>query len=476
MIQGDKIRVTISDLNNEGEGVVRAGEERFVVFVADALPGEEVEVRLVSKKKNYGTAKVLRRFSLSPERARPRCGAFGRCGGCQLQHISYGAQLEMKRKTVFDALARIGGVAAPNVLACVPSPRRWAYRNKASLPVQSFRGERLQAGFYRPRSHEIIPYSDGPVLLPEINEHLAKLLAALRGGGFRGVWEGGRSMPCGLIRHLVVRRAQFGGESLCAVIGSRPLSKKEEKALCAIAQNIEGLGGMVYNINESPGNFIWGSKTVPIYGAERMSERLGKYRFTFEASSFFQVNSAQAIGLYEEAAKLALAGAPGKILELYSGVGSLTAFLAADGAEVTAVESWRPAAAYIAANAEQNGIKKIIPHTAQAEDIAESLSGGGYDVVVLDPPRSGCDEKVIAALLKIAPERIVYLSCNPATLARDIKRLAEGGYQLSEARPFDMFPQTGHVETVCLLSKTSKERTYRARSEDGRDGTGRRGA
>ena len=456
MIQGDKIKVTISDLNNEGEGVVRAGDERFVVFVADALPGEEVEARLVTKKKNYGTAKVLRRLSESPGRITPACGIFGRCGGCQLQHISYGAQLRMKRKTVVDALERIGGIEAPNVHECVPSPELWGYRNKASLPVQSLGGESLRAGFYRPRSHDIIPYSDCPVLLPQINRNLNGLLTALREEGFCGAREGRRSLPNELIRHIVVRQAQFGGDSLCAVIGRRPLSKKEEKSLRSAAQKIKGLSGMVYNINDSPGNFIWGGRTIPIYGAELMSERLGIYKFTFEASSFFQVNSAQALSLYEYAAGLALDGAPGKILELYSGVGSLTAFLAAGGAEVTAVESWLPAAKYIAGNAERNGIKKIVPHTAQAEDIAESLSGSRCDVVVVDPPRSGCDEKVIAAMLKAVPERIVYVSCNPATLARDIKLLAEGGYTPLEARPFDMFPQTGHVETAALLVKTGK--------------------
>ena len=456
MIQGDKIKVTISDLNNEGEGVVRAGDERFVVFVADALPGEEVEARLVTKKKNYGTAKVLRRLSESPERITPACGIFGRCGGCQLQHISYGAQLRMKRKTVVDALERIGGIEAPNVHECVPSQELWGYRNKASLPVQSLGGESLRAGFYRPRSHDIIPYSDCPVLLPQINRNLNGLLAALREEGFCGAREGRWSLPNELIRHIVVRQAQFGEDSLCAVIGRRPLSKKEEKSLRSAAQKIKGLSGMVFNIHDSPGNFIWGGHTIPIYGAELMSERLGRYKFTFEASSFFQVNSAQALSLYEYAAGLALDGAPGKILELYSGVGSLTAFLAAGGAEVTAVESWLPAAKYIAGNAERNGIKKIVSHTAQAEDIAESLSGSRCDVVVVDPPRSGCDEKVIAAMLKTVPERIVYVSCNPATLARDIKLLAEGGYTPLEARPFDMFPQTGHVETAALLVKTGK--------------------
>ena len=456
MIQGDKIRVTVADLNNEGEGVVRAGEERFVIFVPDALPGEEVEARIVSKKKNYGTAKVIRRISESPLRTPPNCGAFGRCGGCQLQHISYDAQLELKRRTVFDALTRIGEITNPNVLECVPSPQRWGCRNKASLPVQSLRGENLRAGFYRPRSHDIIPYSNCPVLLPKINQNLRELLAALREEGFCGAKEGGRPQPHELIRHIVVRQAQFGEDSLCAVVGRRPLAKKEENKLRSIAEKIAGFSGMVYNINEASGNFIWGSRTVSLFGEERMSEQLGRYKFTFEASSFFQVNSAQARNLYEYASELALAGGADRILELYSGVGSLTVFLPAGGAEVTAVESWQPAAKYIAVNAGRNGIKKIIPHTAQAEDIAGSLSGNRYGVVVVDPPRSGCDEKVLAAILKIAPERIVYVSCNPATLARDTKRLAEGGYALSLARPFDMFPQTGHVESVVLMSRVQK--------------------
>lgn len=184
-----------------------------------------------------------------------------------------------------------------------------------------------------------------------------------------------------------------------------------------------------------------------------MTERLGKYTFTFEASSFFQVNSAQALALYSHASKLALADAPEKILELYSGVGSMTVFLASGGAAVTAVESWLPAAKYIQTNAEQNGISTITHRAAQAEDIAGELSRENFDVVVVDPPRTGCDEKVIDAIAKIAPKRLVYVSCNPATLARDAARLISKGYTFNEARPFDMFPETGHVETVALLSR-----------------------
>ena len=170
MRQGDILNVTITGLNNEGEGVVRVGDEGFVLFVPGALPGESAEVRLVTKKKNYGVAKVLSRGGDAPARAKPRCPLFGRCGGCQLQHISYEEQLAMKRRTVEDALRRIGGFAEPPVAACVPSPSVWGYRNKASLPVQSARGENFAVGFYKTRSHEIVPYRGCTVLLPEIDE------------------------------------------------------------------------------------------------------------------------------------------------------------------------------------------------------------------------------------------------------------------------------------------------------------------
>lgn len=452
MRQGDILNVTITGLNNEGEGVVRVGDEGFVLFVPGALPGESAEVRLVTKKKNYGVAKVLSRGGDAPARAKPRCPFFGRCGGCQLQHIFYEEQLAMKRRTVEDALHRIGGFAEPPVAECVPSPSVWGYRNKASLPVQSARGENFAAGFYKTRSHEIVPYRGCPVLLPEIDEGLQKITAALRSAGFRGARENG-GRPAGLVRHIVMRQARFTGEKLCAVIGTRPLSKKEAALLSEAAAGIKGLTGLVYNINPNPGNFIWGEKTVRICGRQTITEKLGEYLFEFEASSFFQVNSEQALALYRQAAALAAEGGAREVLELYSGVGSLTAFLAARAGRVAAVESWLPAAKYIKQNIARNGMDNVEQRTAQAEDIAEELASRRFDAVVLDPPRTGCDEKVIDAILKISPERVVYVSCNPATLARDAKRLAAGGYKLREAMPFDMFPQTGHVETVVLLSK-----------------------
>ena len=453
--QGDILTVKIESLSNEGEGIAHAGEERFVLFVTDALPGEEAEVRVVTRKKSYGTAKVLKRLTTSKDRITPVCPSFGRCGGCQLQHLEAAAQLTLKEKTVRDALERIGGLQNPVVLPCEPSPRQLGYRNKASVPVQSQRGDGINAGFYKKRSHEIIPFRSCQVLDPELEKILSQLLNLLRAEGFRGIREGAKPAPNELLRHVVMRRGTFSGETLCAVITNRMPTPAELTSLKKIAKKIPTLGGLVCNINTAPGNFIWGHKTIEVSGSSIMTEKLGKYTFTFEASSFFQVNSAQALKLYEYASSLALAYKPERILELYSGVGSLTAFLASQGAEVTAVESWLPAAKYIKTNSEQNGIKTIKHFAAEAEEIAEKLSDQHYDVIVVDPPRTGCDEKVINAIAKMAPAKIIYVSCNPATLARDTARLSALGYQLKSAKPFDMFPETGHVETVVLMSRVN---------------------
>ena len=454
MIQGDILTAAITGINSEGEGIARTGEDGFVLFVPGVLPGEEAEVRIVSKKKNYAAAKVIRRINDSPFRRVPRCPAFGRCGGCSLQHLSYPSQLLLKKETLKASLERIGGIEDPQIFDCVPSPSEWRYRNKASIPVQCAAGESIRAGFYKTRSHDIVPYRDCAIAAAEINEKTAEILSALRKSGLRGVRRDGAGGSREVIRHIVLRKARFTDDMLCAVICARALSPAETKALREALAAVGGLTGAVCNINASSGNFIWGEKSLPLFGSGTMREKLGEYEFIFEAGSFFQVNSEQTLALYNYAATLALEGSPPKILELYAGTGSMTAFLASGGAEVTAVESWEPAARYIAENAALNGIKTITPVTARSEDIIESLCGQYFNAVVLDPPRAGCDEKVTETLSAMKAERIIYVSCNPATLARDIKRLAEYGYKFMHAKPFDMFPQTAHVETVCLLTNT----------------------
>ena len=453
MLQGEIKRFYITELNNEGEGIVRLGNERFVVFVPDALPDEEVTCRIVQTKKNYATAKVLERHNDSCIRIKPLCPVFGRCGGCQLQHIDYASQLELKTKTVYDAIKRIGEVPDPSVEKCIPSPSLWQYRNKAALPVQSNRSERLLAGFYKKRSHDIVPFSGCPVLLPKLEENVTSIINGLKSVGISG-WNEKENNVINFIRHLVFRTAKFTDQSLCAVIAGRFPNKDESGKLKKIAaDHFDKIKGMVFNRNISKGNFIWGDDFSSLNGDTVMEEVLGKYRFKFEISSFFQINSEQALDLYKYASSLATNETSENILELYSGVGTLTAFLSEGAKHVTAVEEWPHASKYLKINAELNRIHNITGLSGSAEDLSETLSGEKFDTIVLDPPRTGCDARVITSILKIAPKKIVYVSCGPATLARDIKNLISNGYSIKSIQPFDMFPQTGHVETVVLLSK-----------------------
>lgn len=454
MLQGEIQKFQIADINNEGEGIARIGNERFVVFVPGALPGEEVTVRMLRVKKNYGIAKVLKRHNDSIHRVEPRCAVFNSCGGCQIQHMEYVRQLSMKTKTVTDALMRISGVPCPNVKDCIASPSKWGYRNKASLPVQSAEHEKFKAGFYRRRSHDIIRFDRCPVLLPKLESNVISILEDMRENNFSGCGNGLSGCESGPVRHIVFRTSKYIDESLCCVVGNRDLKHYEIKKLTSIAKkNSASINGFIYNKNISSGNFIWGDAFVPISGETVMHEMLDPYRFSFEISSFFQINSEQALNIYKLAAEYALQKSPANILELYSGIGSLTMFLASGAQKVAAVENWTPAVKYIDVNAADNGFDNIIKYSGTAEDVIRGLSDNKFEVVVLDPPRSGCAPEVIDSIIKIAPDRIVYISCNPATLARDISPLLSCGYGLLVAQPFDMFPQTGHVETVALMSR-----------------------
>lgn len=454
MLQGEIKKFQITEINNEGKGIVRLGDERFVVFVPDALPEEEVTCRIVQAKKNYATAKVIERHNDSPIRIKPLCPVYGRCGGCQLQHIDYDSQLELKTKTVYDAIRRIGGVTDACVDKCIPSPSQWGYRNKASIPVQADRRDMFQAGFYKNRSHDIVPFIGCPVLLPKLESNVASLISDLKEAGFKG-WNENNKQLIGFIRHLVFRTARSTGHSLCGVVAGRSADRNEMQKLKNIAAlHSVDMTGMVFNKNLSNSNFIWGDEFSTIHGGPVIQEKLGKYRFNFEISSFFQINSEQALELYKYASRMAAGNYAENILELYSGAGTLTAFLSDGAKHVTAVEEWPQASKYLKINAELNGLNNIRGHSGSAEDISEALSDEKFDTVVLDPPRTGCDPRVISSIIKIAPKKIVYVSCGPATLARDIKSLISNGYAIKNIQPFDMFPQTGHVETVVSMSRT----------------------
>lgn len=421
MRQGEKIKLTITDINNSGEGIVRIGDERFVLFVPDALPGEEVTCRIIRKKRNYAIAKVLERHNDSPNRIKPLCPSYGKCGGCQLQHLNYATQLKLKTQTVYDAMKRIAGIAEPTVEKCIPSPSQWEYRNKATIPVQSNKRDKIVAGYYKKRSHEIVPFLKCPVLLPKLEENISLLLKELTNSGLNG-WNNKQHNVTSFIRHLVLRTTKYTDKSLCAIIAGRSPNQNETKKLENIAINtLNNINGIIFNKNSSTGNFVWGEEYSQISGKSEIQEKLGKFRFNFEISSFFQINSEQTVALCQYVANLIPEGMNPNTLELYSGVGALTLFIAEKSKHVTAVEEWPHASKYLKTNAQINKLDNITGISSSAEEVSESMTNEKFDIVVLDPPRSGCDQRVIAAIIKISPQKIIYVSCDPATLARDIK-------------------------------------------------------
>lgn len=461
MKQNEIIILDITGINSEGEGIARYGGDGFVVFVRGALPGERVKCRVLKAAKKYATAETLDILNAAEVRVAPRCRHYYRCGGCQLQHASYGAQTAIKAKILADALRRIAKIELTGKFFCEPSPSEWGYRNKTALPVQrgTKRDTPFVCGYYRQGSHEIVPYGECPVLNESLGKTVPKIAEALSASGLKGYDEKKRS---GDVRYIAARSGGNGDdEVLSCVVVSRDLAKRELGSLKNIHQklgvDLPELVGSVLNINSDPGNFIWGPVFRPLNGKRFIRQSLGGYEFQTDISAFFQINRLQAERMFAHVRDRTEEAGVRRVLELYSGVGSLTAYLAGGAESVDAVEEWRPSISQMNENMARNNIGNVKIHESSAENFmgdAERTKPGAYDTVVLDPPRTGCPEQVAEGINRIAPDNIIYVSCNPATLARDVSRLIEkGGYEIRDIRAFDMFPQTAHVESVCVLSK-----------------------
>ncbi|MBQ9564987.1 MAG: 23S rRNA (uracil(1939)-C(5))-methyltransferase RlmD [Synergistaceae bacterium] len=442
--------LAIFALSSDGTGIART--EQGVIFVSGALPGEVVTAEIVARHKDFSVARLVEIEQEAEGRVEPRCQYYGKCGGCQLQHASYPLQLRLKAGLVRDAMTRIGGfdTALFERLECAASPDSWGYRNKASFPVQSTdfkgKGRRIAAGFYRPGTHRLELIRRCPVNAAPLNALYESLLGGLSDLPFDGYDERTHE---GKLRHIVMRAGMNTGQTLLSFVLNGRLSAKGLKALIALGSKGKPTT-LTLNHNSRPGNVILGPRTEALIGDGRISERLGEWMLGFDTTSFFQVNTAQAERLFDYASTQVEES--GKILELYSGVGSMTCFLSRRGT-VTSVEGWRSAVQMAERNLKANGIETQAL-CGRAEEVIEDLHED-YDTVVMDPPRDGCARVVLEAVSRFKIPRVVYVSCNPATLARDCKILVGRGYRLTSVRAFDMFPQTAHVETVAVLSRTN---------------------
>lgn len=425
----------IKRLGVYGEGI--ADSDGYTLFVDGALPGELVRVEITEKKASFGRAKVLELLEKSPDRVTPPCPAFGLCGGCQIMHLAYTKQLENKRQLVIDALERIGKFPSPNVATCRPSPLPLGYRNKIQLPVQIGK-EGLRVGLYARKSHEIVPIKRCHLHCDAGEQVLQQLLPLLQ------------QVPLdqlGSLKTLLIKTSFHTKESLLLFV-----TGKEAPFLTSLApeilQAIPSVKGVIHNFNPSQRNRILSTDFRLLAGSSYIEEQLLGKLFRFSAASFFQVNPLQAEALYQEAITRCELSGEQTVLDAYCGVGTLSLLLAPHAKEVIGVESVPEAIADARINAQNLAITNATFFCSPIEQLHLTTP---LDVALLNPPRKGCDPTFLQALVHLHPKRIVYVSCDAATLARDLSLLCQHGYHFVSAQPFDMFPQTTHVETVATL-------------------------
>lgn len=441
----------IDDLGTGGEGIGKI--EGYTLFVPGALPQETIEVRVVKTKKNYGFGKLISIQKPSPFRVEPVCSSINRCGGCQLQHLNYAGQLEYKQKKVKAALQRIGGFESIEVKPTIGmNDEPYGYRNKGQFPVGSKNGE-IQVGFYAARSHDIINIQLCHLQQPVHEEIIGIIKNWMRAYNISSYDE--RSHR-GLLRHIMIRTGYTTKQVMvCLVINGEKLPHAEE--LAAKLKTVSNMTGIILNSNEEKTNVILGKTTRTLWGQNHIVDSIGDIEYKISPLSFYQVNPEQAKKLYDQA--LAFADLKGSeiLWDAYCGIGTISLYMAKKAKKVYGVEIVPKAIEDAKANAELNNIENVEFYVGKAEEViprAYEETGIRADVIVVDPPRKGCDERLLETILKMKPERVVYVSCDPGTLARDLKYLCgEGKYEVGEVQPVDMFPMTVHVETVVKLQR-----------------------
>ena len=495
--KNETVTLTITGLGSSGEGIGRLpvpGEEErggYTVFVKDAIVGDRVRASIMKARKTYAFARLQEIVEPSPDRIAPRCPIARSCGGCQIQMMDYRAQLEYKKNKVREDLIRIGGfvpelidaVLYPAVGMDGPGEEPWRYRNKEQVPVGCDREGRIAFGFYAGRTHAIVPMKDcligregNALILDRVREWMEK----------NHVKPYDEASGKGTIRHVLIRDGRHSGQIMVCIVANAD-ALPEEKELAGVLGEIPGVASVSLNTNKERTNVILGRKVRTLWGEDAIEDSLyvqkvsypvegegpkgrkgpvftgtdESVRFGISPLSFYQVNPRQTEKLYSTV--LHFAGLTGKevIWDLYCGVGTISLFMARSAGKVYGVEIIPAAIEDAKRNAERNGIENAEFFTGKAEEVLpayveeQEKNGkiGKVDLIVVDPPRKGCDSKCLETILKIGPEKVIYVSCDPATLARDLKILAEGGYCLKRVQPCDMFPHTSHIETIVLLQK-----------------------
>ncbi len=451
--KNDRFQVMIEDLSEAGEGIGKT--DGFIWFIKDTVIGDQVEAKAMKVKKTYGFARLERIIKPSESRITPECPVARQCGGCQLQTMSYEEQLRYKERKIYGNITRIGGFTDVPMLPVMGMDEPWRYRNKAQFPWGLDKEGRPVAGFYAGRTHAIIGCEDCLLGVEENKEVLKRIKAHMERYHLAPYEE---STHKGLIRHTLIRKGfQTGELMVCQVINGNQLPHIDE--LVKSLLEIPGMTSISLNVNKERTNVILGNKVENLYGPGYITDYIGSVQYRISPLSFYQVNPVQTEKLYGTA--LEYAGLTGEetVWDLYCGIGTISLFLAQKAKKVYGVEIVPQAIDDARENARQNGIENAEFFVGKAEEVLPEQYEKNHiyaDVIVVDPPRKGCDEKCLETIVKMGPKRVVYVSCDSATLARDLKYLAERGYELVMVRGCDMFPWTTHVETVCLLSRKAQ--------------------
>ena len=449
MKKNDIVRTEITGMTAEGNGVGRA--EGMAVFIPSAAVGDGIMCRIVKVLKSYAFGIIEEMIESSPDRIEPDCPVYAKCGGCCFRHISYDAEKKIKENVVRDAFLRLGGFS-PESFEFQPFEgyeNSVGCRNKAMYPVGEKDGN-IVCGFYAARSHRIVPYTEcllQPKIFSDIVREVIKYAVEKKIPAYN------EETHKGILRHIYLRKGYHSGEiMLCPVVTKKVKLDGFEERFTKLFPEIKSV---YLNINADKTNVILGRKNILVYGSETISDTMCGNKITLSPHSFYQVNTDQAERLYGFAKELAVGGGNGLLLDLYCGAGTIGLSMADRFDKLIGVEVVPQAVENAAENAEKSGVKNAEFICGDAGTISEKLSADGLkpDVIVVDPPRKGCDEKTLSSCIKMSPERIVMISCNPATAARDCAYLTDNGYRLVSVRGVDMFPRTGHVECVILLKK-----------------------
>ena len=450
MNKNDIVQLKIEDMNTDGEGVGKA--DGYTLFVKDTVIGDTAKVLVTKTKKTYGYGRLVELITPSPFRVPCACPIARPCGGCQLQAMSYEKQLEFKEEKVRGNLKRIGGFKDIPMEPIIGMESPWRYRNKAQIPVGRDKNGRLVAGFYAGRTHAIINQEDC-LLGSGKNGSIVSIVKQFMEQYNISPYD--EETGKGLVRHILIREGFRTGEIMvCLVLNGRKLPHKE--ALVKRLLTVEGMKDISINVNTEPNNVILGKELISLYGEGFITDYIGNVKYRISPLSFYQVNPRQTEKLYGTALEYAALTGEETVWDLYCGIGTISLFLAQKAKKVYGVEIVEAAIEDARNNARINGLSNAEFFVGRAEDVLPEKYKKEHihaDVIVIDPPRKGCEESVLDTMVQMAPKRIVYVSCDSATLARDLKYLCGKGYELKRVRAVDMFGQTGHVETVCLLSK-----------------------